>query len=159
MEKYIVIKNNLIENFILAETPPTPQSGETILLASDYPHIKDIKTPYDSVNNIFLTKFKGIFKYPGEEFTSLTSSITLSYNTAITEITESNITIKGDARIENFSTNITGSDFDLILNEELINSSSSDEIIELTVDQSITDINGYTTIVNPLKMKYISGSL
>ena len=157
MEKYIVIKDNLIENFILAETSPTPQSGETILLASNY-NVVDLNTPYDSTNDVFLTKFKGQLKPHEYQFTSPTNSIDLIYTHDIVEVVESNIKVKGSAHIDNFNANSLGASFDLILNEELIASPSNNEIIELTVDRSITDTRGYTTIVSPFKIEYISGS-
>ena len=159
MKKYIVVKNNVIENFILSETPPPPQLGETILLASNYNKVTDLQTPYDSIDDTFLTRFKGQFKpQNGPKFFSSTSSVDLVYNTAIVEINESNIRIEGEAQIKNFITNSFGANFDLILNEELISSSNKDQIIKLDVDRSIKDTRGYTTIINPLEIEYISGS-
>lgn len=154
--KYIIVKNGLVDNFIVSDSLPVTSSDEIALLNSNY-NVRELKTPYDAENNIFLTKFKGSLTSTSSLLTTdPIISVDLNYNKPITSISQINIH-STNASLDNFIVKDSGASFDLILNEEIV-SSSVEEIIKVNVDEHIKSVDGYTTIVPSLEFKY-TGSL
>ena len=145
MSKYIIVENNIIQNVVAADTPPTflLKNGQTYHNITDITGSTNIGSIYYSESDSFIPFLAAdSVSPPKNNYISGSIHIIQNFNSKINSTSENNIEIEGDVgNIINFTQNSNSRSIEF----DFIPTSSIDSTIETSVAFNLINI---TNIVN-----------